>query len=145
MTTFTRTTITSLLGLFISTSAFAHFEIGTYQGVLQDGSACSFEIQEVAFENNLRHPLNERVKMTMNFVANEVIETRHLALVDTVSGQARPKHGVLTAVLPVSSGARVFELIMNEDGPTQMIYFTDNYKNADLNERKTCMNLKYQN
>jgi hypothetical protein len=145
MTYFTRAALASLLGLFFSTNAFAHFQIGTYAGELQDGTTCSFEIQEVAFENNLRHQLNERVKMSITFQGNEVIETRHLPLVDSVNGQARPKHGVLTAVIPVNGGARVFELIMNEEGPTQMVYFMDNYKNADLNERKTCMNLKFQN
>ena len=129
---------------FFAISAGAHFQIGVYEGKLLSGDACKVNIQSVSFESNVKHPLNERVTMQVDFNnGTEVIETRHLANVDAVEGTVRPKHGVLSAVLPIAGGAKAYELVMNEQGPTQMIYLLDNYRNPDANERKTCTELKY--
>ncbi len=125
--------------------ALAHFQIGTYTGVsFADRTPCSFEITSVEFKNDMHHPLNERVNVVLHFMDGKEVQMAHLPLVDAVRGTVRPKGEVLTAVLPFPGGATAVELIMNENGPVQMLEFMDNYKDKSQNARFVCEKLQFQ-
>jgi hypothetical protein len=132
-----------IVGLFAA-SANAHFKIGFYDGMDEAGQACSFEIKSVNFKTGKKHPLNEQVQIAMNFVRQSELEFTHLAIVDAVTVSVRPKKEVLSAVSATSSGAEAFELIMNHEGPQQMIYLLDDYSNESLKRSAACQNLKYR-
>lgn len=134
--------VTFLLTFFAITTANAHFKIGFYDGTATDGSKCSFEIKAVNFKNNLKHPLNEQVEIEV--ASDRTLTFTHLAIVDAVKGTVRPKAKTLSAVEALENGAVAMELIMNHEGPVQMLTFTDNYSDASLNERNVCANLKYR-
>ena len=135
--------ITSLLVVLISTSAFAHFKIGTYKGTSLTGEACQFEILNVKFKNKLKHPLNERVSIKIGNYKKAITMT-HLPQVDLVNLKVRPKKGVLSAVKATKSGAQAVELVMNEEGPVHLSFITDNYKDKTQSQRYTCQNLVFQ-
>jgi hypothetical protein len=140
--------LTATTILLFTFAANAHFKIGNYDGTFADGlkqgTACSFEIKGVSFKNDKHHPLNENVSIKLNYASQAELTFSHLAIVDAVAGTVRPKARVLSSVSANDTGAEAYELIMNEDGPVQMIYLVDNYRNADENRRVTCANLKYR-
>ena len=51
----------SLGMLALATPAEAHLNKGTYRGLFEDGSECSFTVENQAHDNGYRHPLNEVV------------------------------------------------------------------------------------
>lgn len=131
-----------LSGLFFSVLSFAHFEIGTYEGRTAANQICSFEIKSVSFENNLAHPLNERVVIAIPSLGDLVFT--HIAIIDPANKTVRPKSHILSAVIPNSTGATSFELFMNHDGPVKMQKLVDHYKAAQENSLEECANLEFQ-
>ena len=129
----------AIIGLCVSASA--HFELGVYKGLTQYSEECSFEIKSVRFENELHHPLNERVIIDLKNYPNT--EFRHLPIVSSNSASVRPKRKVLSAVFPHSSGASAFELFMNDNGPFKLVYINDNYKTG-ARETQVCDSLSLQ-
>lgn len=136
-------TITTLLLLF-GLSANAHFEIGTYEGKTFTGDKCQFTIHGVSFKNDTHHPLNEMVEVTLGFLDDKKVVMSHIPLVDNVKKTVRPKPEVLSAVWATETGAESVELIMNHDGPVQMIHITDHYKTPANNLHNVCMQLQYR-
>jgi hypothetical protein len=140
--------VNAAIGL-VATQAMAHFQIGRYEGTSVHG-ACGFEIKSVNFKNNLKHPLNERVEVKLDFghvsdsLESSAVEMVHLAIVDSEIGSVRPKHEILTAVLPFAGGAHAAELFMNDNGPFKMTFVSDNYKNANKNFKMVCDQLTYK-
>lgn len=131
-----------LLALF-STSAFAHFQIGTYVGTDINGQACTVKIKSVSFTNNLKHPLAENVEIEVPF-HNETRTFSHLAIVDSTKGTVRPKKEILSSVSVEKTGASAYELIMDEAGPAKMVYMKDNYVDRTQSILMSCDELLYQ-
>lgn len=125
----------------LSFTAHAHFKIGTYQGS-KNGEPCLFTIRSVDFTGGVRHPLNEKVEIDIHF-ANESRVFTHLAIVNHIDGTVRPKKEILSAVTANQSGANAFEMHMNENGPFQMIYISDVYRDQTQSKTETCGALQY--
>lgn len=132
------------IGLLFSVApSWAHFQLGNYVGALEDGTSCGFRIEAVDFVDGQHHPLNERVRMTLHFLDHRVIEAQHLALVSAEQGTVRPKKEILTAYWTTNFGAEAVELIMNQDGPAQMVFMSDNYRFPQNSTRKICGGLQF--
>lgn len=130
------------LFMFISSSVFAHFEIGTYMGTDQDGNACKVVIKGVTFTNNEHHPLNENVEIEVPFHTQTRIFS-HLAIVDETKGTVRPKKEILSSVNTTSVGAAAYELSMDSIGPSKMVYMEDNYGDRSQSSIKVCSELLF--
>lgn len=76
--------------------AMAHIEIGHYQGT-GNGRPCDIEVTAVQFDNNIQHPLAERVLITANNQYGATLS--HLPKVDLATGTIEQEKGVLTGVV----------------------------------------------
>ena len=137
-----------LTSLFFGTFTFAHVELGTYQGQTPSGAECNFSVTEVNFENNVHHPLNERIHILLNLQAkSESVTLHHNPVVQLEARTALFDHDQLIEVLAISGGARASVLKMDHseghDGPTSFTIFTDNYKTDEKSVLFECLNLKH--
>jgi len=137
---------TYLLSVFVflvlnTAPAWAHFEIGRYIGYTTEGAVCAFEIRGVSFKNNVKHPLNEQVFISIDFLNLGKIIFSHLAQVDLVKKTVRPKQEVLSSVVPNSDGAMAIEMEMNEFGPMRMVMIKDYYNTPEKNVKIVCEDL----
>ncbi len=134
--------ITALL--LTATSAFAHFEIGTYKGKTADGTECSFTVESVSFEHDIHHPLNERVKIKLN---DAVFTFQHLPLINTATKSVKPEGGKLTATVGTETGSFAFILLMDKtptkEGPADMTTIW-NAKDAAQSLSDVCSELVFQ-
>ncbi len=82
--------------LLASTTAMAHFKIGTYNGSDQNGLNCSIEFKKISFVNNIKNPINERVFVVIN--GNRPFILTHLPIIDTDKMSIVPNKSNLTGV-----------------------------------------------
>ena len=142
-------TINTLIGIAIlafSSSAMAHFELGDYKGTAADGSSCSFTVKGVSFEDNLRHPLNERIEIVFIGITYKLA---HLPVVDAVAGTVRFDHSHLRAIRGVATGGESFTVSMDEredhEGPSSFVFLNDNYKVSTSSSKLSCEGLAHSN
>ncbi len=130
----------------ISSFAFAHIELGTYVGVQQDRSACSFEVKSVGFKDNIRHPLQERVVI----VAQDVtFELAHRPMLEPATRSVTGEKEILTGAQGAVQAAWGARLTMGENaegehGPQELVLIYDNYKKDDADQMIVCSELKHQ-
>jgi hypothetical protein len=62
-----------LLIALLSTSAFAHFKLGLYNGIDQDGQACNISFNKKTYRFGKKHPLNEEVHVHVVEPGNEFV------------------------------------------------------------------------
>lgn len=132
-----------IIAMLMCLSAFAHFKVGTYQGVSETGKTCAFTIHAPTFVNNNKNPLTERVKITFNGMTKEF---RHLLRVDDKTKKVRPKPEVLTAlleVLPKRKGAIATELHMDDKGPFKFVTVYDFWSDPGKSFTHSCTKLFY--
>lgn len=133
----------------LSFSAMAHVEPGPYKGLDQNGKVCSFTIGDMYFENDMRHPLTERLRVSeIVFVerntADAVWSLGHPPVVNTEVGSNRYNHDIFQQIVPTKTGATSVTVLKgpeeSEDGkPVGIIYIEDNYKNAAESKKLTCL------
>ena len=138
-----------LASALVSFSAFAHVEPGTYKGLDQTGAACSFTIGEMYFENDMHHPLTERLRVSDIIFSNTNTGTTkfslgHPPVVNIEAGKNRYNHDLFQQILPSKTGATSVTVLKgpeeSEDGiPVGVIYIEDNYKNAAESKKQTCL------
>lgn len=89
------------LATLTAAPAFAHIEPGLYRG-LSDGAPCTVEVLSITFEGDFKHPLNERVKVSVN---NQLpLTLSHLPKVDIAGNKIEHEKGILTGAIAESMG-----------------------------------------
>lgn len=118
--------------IFASVSARAHIDPGAYTGSTDASEVCGFTAGERFFENNLPHPLNERIRIEIN---GDTYVVAHPAVIDAAIPQAAFNHDIFQGVLPTQTGAKalIIDMIHEEgkDGPTSFHLITHNWKTKE--------------
>lgn len=137
------------IAFLATTNLFAHVLPGSYQGKDQTGADCSFTVHEDWFEDNMPHPLTERLPVSAiklaNVTTSEVIwNLGHPPVVNIESGLNRFNHDIFQQIVPNSTGATSVTLIKSEEKeeaqkPIGIIYIEDNYKNKNESKKVTCL------
>lgn len=111
-----------ILGLMIfslSWTATAHVEPGLYLGKTTSGQTCQMTAGVTYFENNVQHPLNERIKIK---IGTDEFVVGHPPVVDRKQNMAYFNHDVFQGVLPTATGAKALIIDMihsaTQEGPT---------------------------
>ena len=131
-----------LLLSILALPAFAHLELGTYQGSTSSGAICSFEVKGIAFEGGVKNPLNERVMIEYS---NRSLTLQHPPVLDLNALSANFTHDLLQSVTGTSSGAEAFALKMNSEShkPDSFVFIQDDWKN-DQRTNLVCSGLNHQ-
>lgn len=132
------------LSFLLSASlAQAHIEPGTWMGKTDSGADCGFLAGATYFEPNVKHPLNERIKIQ---IGNDVFTVQHPPVIDGATSTAYFNHDMFQGVLATSEGARALIVHMvhkvTQEGPTAFQLIDHAWKN---NTKKSviCRNLKF--
>lgn len=127
----------------VSIAAQAHVEPGTHKGTTPDGKDCSMVAGVTYFENNAHHPLNERIKVTVDGVDFLV---GHPPVVDAENAVAYFNHDLFQGILPTNTGAKalVIDVVHSEtkEGPDRFTLIENFWKTG----KKTsfiCQNLVF--
>ena len=136
-----------VLGLVSSSSVHAHLRIGTYAGTnAATGAECTLEIRAVRFENNLRHPINERVEVTEN--GTRAWTLHHPAIVVPTDSAVGFSNETLEAAVGISGGAEAFVIEMSHEegreGPTRFHSIHHDYRDANRTTRTSCEALAFR-
>ncbi len=129
----------------ISFSSFAHIEPGTWKGEVSANANCFMEVGAQTFENNLPHPLNERIAIT---IGSTTYAIHHPFSIDTKDGSVKFNHDLFEAVVATKTGAFALQITMlhtdNFEGPSSFVVMEDNWKTG-VKEIVNCSNLKKVN
>lgn len=132
--------IKSLICLLPMT-AFAHVDEGVFIGKTDDGSGCEMESLGTYFENNMKHPLNERVKLLVNGITYVV---QHPAIIDETKGIAAFDHDQFKGYSANKKGATALVVKMDHsaqiEGPKEFYLITHTY-NPDSRNVLKCSEL----
>jgi hypothetical protein len=122
----------SLLTAFVllfSISSFAHIEPGTWKGVASANANCFMDVGAQTFENNVPHPLNERIAITIGQIQYSV---RHPYSIDTKTGTVSFNHDLFESVVPTATGSFALQIKMAHtpayEGPVSFDVMEDNWK-----------------
>lgn len=136
--------LVSILALAFAASAQADVQIGTYAGQLANGEACSFEIKEKIYADNLRHPLQERVTIE---VLGAPVTLSHPASIDLASGKVGFTHDFLQATRGVAGASEAVVLVMDHsegrDGPSELVLLRDYFAADRADMRWACTGLRF--
>lgn len=131
--------------LLISYSAFAHIEEGTWKGVVSADANCFMEAGAQTFENNLAHPLNERIAIT---VGSTTYSVHHPYAINAKDGSISFNHDLFEGVVATATGAFAIQIKMAHtadfEGPVSMSVMEHNWKTGDK-EVVNCDQLKKVN
>lgn len=131
--------------LFIvsSQSAFAHLEVGKYSGSDRGGEPCEFRVESVAFEGNVKHPLNERVVIRYE---NRSYTLSHLPIVTISEFKVVPEAEVLTGTRGTENVNEAFILKMGhvngQHGPQEFSFVKHYPEFQSMSNRYMCLELK---
>jgi len=137
----------STLALVLSSSAHAHLRIGTYAGTdARTGAECTVEIRAVRFENNQRHPINERVEVVENGTRTWTL--RHPTVITTADSSVGASSETLEAAVGISGGAEAFVVEMSheqgKEGPTAFHSIHHDYRDAARTTHLACTGLAFR-
>lgn len=131
------------LFLTFASQAHAHIEPGTHTGVTPEGTPCTMIAGETYFENNLRHPLTERISISIDGLTYIV---GHPSVIDSSTGQVSFNHDLFRGVLPLPTGAAAVEIEMvhsdQSEGPRSFVVMNDNWKTQSRKVLR-CQNLSH--
>jgi hypothetical protein len=137
-------TLCSLYTILTAIPAMAHIEVGTHSGQTADGKTCSFIAGEQTFENGLRHPLNERIKINID---GEDFNIQHPATIDLEKGVTYFNHDQFQAVQPTTKGSKalVIKMVHSKEfeGPSEFTLINSEWKSGQ-NQVIQCTGLKHQ-
>ena len=128
-------------------SAQAHVKIGTYQGTnALTQEPCAVEIKAVRFENNLRHPLNERIEVQHS--GGSAWTLSHPARLELQEGIVGFSNATLEATRGISGGADAFVIEMSheegKDGPSAFHALHHDYRDSGKSTQIHCLGLTFQ-
>ena len=129
--------------LFTSTTAMAHFKIGTYLGVDTNGSDCTVEFKKKTFVNNIKNPINERVLVLINKKRPFIVT--HLPIIDTVKMNVVANKSNLTGVKGGNMKAVALQIDMDHTvgGPASYSIITHDWANKKRS-KFFCDGLEFQ-
>lgn len=132
----------TILNLF-SNTASAHVEPGTFSGKTPDGTDCFMVAGKTEFIDGLKHPLNERIPMTvgtMKFTVN------HPTKIDSSKGTVTFDHDLFQGLLATKTGANAIEIVMEHsgtyEGPRSFTVMEDSWA-AKKQVTFKCLDLKH--
>lgn len=127
-------TLISLLSL----SGWAHLEVKSYAGKDLQGAACTVDVKGIAFQNNMAHPLNERVEVHFT---GQTYFLSHPSNIDMSTGAVSFNHDYLQTVVAQKTGAEAVVLHMNHEegaeGPTKLVRSVHDWKSGTV-EKSVC-------
>jgi hypothetical protein len=134
-----------LTATLMSLSLSAHIEPGTWKGTISPEADCFFEVGAQTFENNMQHPLNERIQITIGSTSYSI---RHPYQINPIDGSVTYNHDLFEAVTPTANGAYALQIHMEHsesyEGPTSLSVMEHNWKTG-FKEVLNCSNLKKVN
>lgn len=137
--------ILCVAGLVFGLNASAHIEEGVWEGKTADGTVCSMTAGAASFENNTPHPLNERIKITVD--GNDYV-VHHPAGLDRAKGTVDFNHDFFQGWVATSNGARGLEIEMVHteayEGPRSFWTTEDNWR-TDKQVVTRCLDIKHKN
>ncbi|HEX4922942.1 MAG TPA: hypothetical protein VFV50_02615 [Bdellovibrionales bacterium] len=92
--------------------AFAHISPGVHKGLTADNKECAMTVGETYFENNVKHPLNERIKIQVD---GNAFLVGHPPVVDMAQTLAFFNHDLFQGVLPTATGAKALVIEMSHE------------------------------
>jgi hypothetical protein len=126
----------------LPTFASAHIIPGTWKGVTSNNTNCFMEVGAQTFENNLKHPLNERIAITIGSVTYSI---HHPYSINANEGSVSFNHDLFEAVVPTNTGAYALQIKMahtdDYEGPTSLSVMEHNWK-TNTKEIFNCNELK---
>ena len=138
-----------VLSVLLSMNAYSHVIVGKYKGLDQNGKECSFRVEEVYFEDEFAHPLNERLPVTEITFEGKIVDgliwhLGHPPVVNTALGVNRFNHDIFQQIVATKVGADSVTLLKAEEKeeaakPVGVIYIQDNYRNKDQSKKMTCL------
>jgi len=133
----------SLLVFLASASSFAVIDPGIYVGVSLAGKECLLEVYDTSFEQDTRHPLNERTRVRTNGDEFKVYHSREIDLKKGIVTIARERY---EGILATTNGANALSIDVVTNArdisiPTGYKWIEDNWK-ADKHGTITCQNLR---
>lgn len=133
---------TLTFALLVSTSAMAHVEPGMYLGATAAGQPCSMVAKKTYFENNVKHPLNERIEIK---IQKQKYIVQHPPIISVVDQTAAFNHDMFQGVVPNATGATALVVTMSHaegsEGPTEFHLISHEYK-TDKRSMVSCLNIK---
>ncbi len=133
--------ILSFVALF-SVKSVAGIETGKFAGTSDKGVQCLIEVISYSYENNVKHPLNEKVHVN---VEGQEWTVKHPAVITIEEGKVRFDHNFFEAVVPTSVGANFLQMTINHDvephAPTTFTLIEDNYRDSTKSVKTVCRNL----
>ncbi len=133
------------LSVFLFSSlSLAHIEKGTWVGTTASGDKCEMVVGDQYFENEVVHPLTERIPLEINSVKFLV---GHPAVIDAATSTASFNHDVFHGISPIAAprGAHAVEIAMRHDaheGPEKFTFITHDYK-SDTRSSVVCDGLTH--
>lgn len=122
--------------------AQAHLEPGAYTGVSADKVPCSMTVGEQYFVDNKPHPLNERIRITVN--GTEVV-VGHPTVFDSAQDLISFNHDLFQGVIPTATGAQALEVVVThepgKEGPTSFSWI-ENFWRAGKKTALHCSELR---
>lgn len=129
----------------VGSLAQAHIEPGTWTGVGVDNGSCIMEVGPQTFENNVPHPLNERIQIK---VGNDTYSVRHPSVIDPKTATASFNHDQFEAILATPEGAQAIVIEMAHspefEGPTKFTVISHKWK-TNVKIATACSDLKQKN
>lgn len=126
----------------MSLSAYAHIDQGIWKGVVSPSADCFMEVGAQIFENNLPHPLNERIKIK---VGSTDYLIRHPYSINATSGEVSFNHDLFEGVVATKTGAFALVIKMAHtdefEGPVEFSVMEHNWKTGNK-ELVHCKELK---
>ena len=132
----------AFVALFFPILAFAHIDKGVWKGVVREGVDCFMEVGEQTFVDNLPHPLNERIQITIGKIEYSV---HHPYSINTTDGRIEFNHDLFEGVVATKTGAYALQIKMVHtdafEGPESLSVMEDNWVDGS-NELVVCNSLK---
>jgi hypothetical protein len=133
-----------IVSALFASAAHAHLQIGTYKGTDEAGAECSMKVEEVFYEADFHHPLNERVRVT---IGEETIIVGHPPVIDDETATAAFDHDFFKGANPTQIGAHALVIHMDHseevNGPTSYSWIEHAYRANERVMRK-CASLAFQ-
>ena len=119
------------ISIFVGVQAVAHIDEGVWEGKSETGVACSMTVGKQTFENNMPHPLNERIEVK---VEDDVYSVYHPRIIDSATAKAGFDHDHFHGVLATPTGAKAIVIDMAHTaefkGPTAFHSINHDYKSS---------------
>lgn len=128
--------------IFAASTANADLLTGVFKGTDAEGHPCEISVVSVGFENDMRHPLNERVTVVLS---GQEWKLAHPSEINESKGKVRFNHNSFLGITPTKTGAMFLRLNIDHDAephaPTSYTYVNDNYRDESKSVVMNCTGL----